>query len=121
MGQAVLHPSIVVVPCSMLGLAMAHHPTLLSGFARIQGDPGDTRLNNYVLEHGYRWLSAAPGHERFWSPPIFYPAPNTAAYSDILLGVAPFYWFWRLVGLEADTAFQCWTLTVSSLNIVAAY
>ena len=104
----------------IVGMLLQFHPMLLSGLRRIQSDWGDTRLNNYILEHGYRWLLGFPGHERFWSPPVFYPAPNTAAYSDVLLGVAPFYWPWRLVGFAPDTAFQLWLLTIATLNFVSA-
>src|SRR5207245_509015 len=40
-----------------LGLWTAFHPTLASGFARLQSDPGDTLLNHYILEHSWRWLT----------------------------------------------------------------
>jgi hypothetical protein len=105
----------------IVGLLLQFHPMLLTGLRRMQSDWGDTRLNNYILEHGYRWLTDAPGHERFWSPPVFYPAPNTAAYSDVLLGVAPFYWIWRIAGVEPDTAFQLWMLTIATLNFASSY
>jgi hypothetical protein len=103
-----------------VGMWLAFNPTIASGLARMQTDWGDTRLNNYILEHGYRWLLAAPGHRALWSPPVFYPAANTAAYSDILLGVAPAYWFWRAFGAAPDTSFQLWLMTVASLNYVMA-
>jgi hypothetical protein len=101
-------------------MLLQFHPILLSGLSRMQSDWGDTRLNNYILEHGYRWLIGMPGHERFWSPPVFFPAPNTAAYSDVLLGVAPFYWPWRLAGVQPDTAFQLWLLTIATVNFLSA-
>jgi len=104
----------------VIGMLFAFHPMILSHFAAIQGDWADARLTNYILEHGYRWLMHAPGHERFWSPPVFFPAPNTAAYSDVLLGVAPFYWPWRALGIAADTSFQLWTLTIATANYLAA-
>lgn len=105
----------------IVGMLLQFHPMLLSGLRRMQSDWGDTRLNNYILEHGFRWLLGFPGHERFWSPPVFYPAPNTAAYSDVLLGVAPFYWPWRIFGFAPDTAFQLWLLTIATLNFAAAF
>lgn len=104
----------------MIGMLFAFHPMILSRFAAIQGDWADARFNNYILEHGYRWLVQAPGHERFWSPPMFFPAPNTAAYSDVLLGVAPFYWPWRAAGIAPDTSFQLWLLAVATANYLAA-
>lgn len=104
-----------------VGMLLQLHPMLLSGFRRVQGDWGDARLDGYILEHGYRWLTGIPGHERFWSPPIFYPAPNTGAYSDVLLGVAPLYWPWRLAGFAPDSAFQLWMLCAATLNFVSAF
>lgn len=100
------------------GLLALFHPTLLSGFGRIQTDVGDTRLNNYVLEHSYRWVTwRLPGS--FWDPPIFFPVRNTAGYTDILLGVAPVYWVWRLVGFLPDTAFQLWQLSIAIIDFAA--
>jgi hypothetical protein len=103
------------------GLLLHFYPTLLSGFARMQDEGVDTRFNNYVLEHGYLWLTGHAAHRDFWSPPIFYPQPNTAAYSDVLLGAAPFYWAWRGVGFAPDTSLQLWLLTVSALNFLAGF
>jgi hypothetical protein len=102
------------------GLLLAHHEMVLTGFAFIQTDPGDTRFNNYIVEHGYLWLLGRDGHRDFWSPPFFYPARNITAYSDVLLGAAPFYWPWR-IGLAPDSAFQAWMLTLTSLNFAAMY
>ena len=62
---------------------------LLSGLALVQGEWNDARFNNFVLEHGYRWLLRAPEDTRFWDVPAFFPVPNAAAYSDVLLSVAP--------------------------------
>lgn len=97
------------------------HPTILSGFDLMQADPGDTRFNNYMLEHGFRWISGNPSHSSFWDLPIFYPAKNTAAYSDILLGAAPPYWLFRAIGLLPDTAFQMWMIAMGILNFSVAY
>lgn len=104
-----------------LGLLVAHHPMIITGLARIQGDTGDTRLINYILEHGYRWLMSKPGHESLWDPAFYYPVKNALAYSDTLLGVLPFYAIWRIVGIQPDTAFQLWWLTISSLNYLVVY
>jgi len=100
---------------------MTFYPTFLSGFVKVQANLGDTRFNNYVLEHTYRWLLQEQTHQSFWDMPIFYPMTNTAAYSDILLGVAPLYWVFRVLTFEADTAFQLWMIAVLVLNFVVAY
>lgn len=104
-----------------VGMLLQFHPMLLSGMRKIEGTRSDSRLVNYILEHGYRWLLGMPGHERFWSPPVFYPVPDTAAYSDVLLGVAPLYWLWRFAGLASDSAFQLWMLSLATLNFAAAF
>ncbi|RKH32132.1 hypothetical protein D7Y13_14720 [Corallococcus praedator] len=104
----------------VLALLLAHHPVLLSGLRLVQGDEGDVRFNHYVLEHGWRFISGDAGHARFWDPPMFHPEPNVSAYSDVLLGVAPFYWLWRLLGLSEDVSWQAWLLTMSALNYAAA-
>lgn len=79
------------------------------------------RFNHYVLEHEYRWARGAPGHRRLFDPPMFYPARNTAAYSDLLLGLAPLYGAGRACGLAPDAALQGWILLLSVLNFGAAY
>lgn len=90
---------------------------LFSGLERMECDPADTRHLNYVLEHDYRWML---GHAALWSPPFFFPEPNVSAFTELMLGVLPLYAPWRLVGLEPDTAFQLWMMTVLALNYVAA-
>lgn len=111
---------VVLLAGWAVGMWLAFNPTFASGFAHVQGDWGDPRLNNYILEHGYRWLLGLPGHRSLWSPPVFYPARNTAAYSDILLGIAPLYWVWRVVGFAPDTAYQLWVMTLASVNYAVA-
>jgi hypothetical protein len=105
----------------IIGLLALFHPMILSGFTLVQTDPGDTRLVNYILEHSYQWMLRNPLHASFWDLPIFFPVRNTAANSEILLGVAPIYWLIRLVRVPPDTAFQFWMLAVVSLNFTAAF
>jgi hypothetical protein len=100
---------------------VAFYPLFLSGFARIPGDLGDARLIHYLLEHDYRWLRGDALHRDLWSPPIFYPAANAGAYSDILLSAVPFYACWRVFGVGPDTSFQLFMLTVASLNYWSMY
>jgi hypothetical protein len=123
MGTAVserTRAALLVVLGGVVALLLSHHPALLSGLRLVQGDEGDVRFNHYVLEHGWRFVSGDPAHARFWDPPMFHPEPNTAAYSDVLLGVAPFYWVWRALGLGADLSWQAWALTMAALNYAAA-
>lgn len=100
------------------GIALMFHPTLLSGFREIVGPPGDPRLLNYLLEHTYRWLLQQPLHENLWNPPFYYPAANTLALSDVLLGVAPLYWLWRALGFGPESAYQAFLVAAASVTFI---
>jgi len=115
-------PKILFVTLVLLGGIVAScHPMLFSGLQLIQTDLGDTRLNNYILEHSYRWLVGNALHRQFWSQPIFFPSIHTTAYGDILLGAAPLYWLLRAWGTAPDTAFQFWIMAALALNFLTAF
>lgn len=101
-----------------LGLLLAFHPTLLTAFSRQQGAPVDSRLNNYQLEHTYRWLVSG-GEYGLWDAGFFYPVPAVASFGDVQLGAMPVYAVWRLAGVPYDSAFQLWCMAVLSLNFAA--
>jgi hypothetical protein len=113
----------IAFACALLliGLFSVYYPTLLSGFRQLQQNLGDPRLVNYVLEHGFRWVSRGPLHESLWAPPFYHPAPNVGALHDTLLGLGPLYWPLRWLGLPPDTAYQVFMLVVSVLNYAAAF
>ena len=94
------------------------HPTLLSGFARLQTDPGDTLLNGYILEHSWRWLTQPDYVGTYWSPAFFHPQPLALAYSENLLGTAPLYWLLRL-SCPPMLAYQLWMMLVTALTYVS--
>jgi hypothetical protein len=95
-------------PLQVLGTQLEYLP----------GDPADNRLNNYILEHGYRCLT---GHSAdFWNAPIYYPAPGVTAWSDAHLGMLPSYAAMRAVGLSPERAFQGHFILCFVLNFAAA-
>lgn len=102
------------------GIFVTFYPTILSGFDRLQTDPGDSRSLQYRMEHIYRWLTGDPHHASLWDPPIFYPNKNTLAYSDTLLTVAPIYWLWRLFGFDSDVSFTLWMISICIINFALA-
>jgi len=104
-----------VVIC-LIGLLMAFHPTIFSLFSQMQTDPGDTRFINYVLEHYYGFFAGHGASGSFWNMPFFHPAPNVSTYSDLELGVLPFYALWRALGFGPENSFQLWTITILVLN-----
>lgn len=109
-----------LIGCAV-GLMAVFSPMILRGLRVIYAGLGDPRLVNYTLEHSWRWLAGNPEHASFWNVPLYYPQPNVTAYTDVLVGVAPFYWIWRLPGLAPDTAFQLWMLFIWTANFFAVY
>jgi hypothetical protein len=77
------------------------------------------RFVHYCIEHTWAWLAGHPLHRRFWDLPFFFPAPDTGAYSDVLLGVAPPYWLFRALGAGPEAAYAGWLLASTALNAAA--
>jgi hypothetical protein len=88
-------------------------------FTAVPGDIGDARFNSVILEHFYLWLCGK--QPSLWSPDFFYPFPGALAFSDNLLGSAPVYAFFRLMGLSRELAFDAWFALGNALNFGAAY
>ncbi len=86
--------------------------------ALVPGDLGDARFNNYLLEHFFRFISGFTPD--YWNAPFFFPFQRTMAFSDNLLGSAPFYALFRWAGLDVTTAFQGWFILGNCLNYAAA-
>jgi len=89
------------------------------GFDAISGDLGDPRFNAYVLEHTWLWLKGV--HASLFDMQMFYPHPNTFAYSDFMLGFAPIYWFFRAIGCEILLSYQWWIVVCAVLNFTSVY
>ncbi|MBN9121345.1 MAG: hypothetical protein J0I06_19705 [Planctomycetes bacterium] len=84
----------------------------------LPGDAVDNRLNNFILEHGYRYLV---GREpSFWDAPMLYPAAGATRTSDAHIGMLPAYATLRLCGLSPEGAFQGYFLIPFVLNFAAA-
>ncbi len=91
----------------------------LGGFAKMPGDIGDARLNNYFLENVYQFF--AGNAVSLWHLPFFFPFPYVLGFSDNLFGSAPVYALARLITGKADTAYQVWFFTGYAANFGAAY
>jgi hypothetical protein len=101
-----------------LGLWLLVIKPLGPAFRFLPGDLGDARLNNFLLEHFYRWISGL--EKSFWTAPMFYPFPDTLGFGDNLLGSGLFYAIFRRSGFDRETAFQGWYITGFCLNYFAA-
>jgi hypothetical protein len=84
----------------------------------IPGDLGDTRLNNYILEHFFLWITGQV--KVYWSAPFFFPFQQTISFSDNLLGSAPFYTLFRWLKFSKESAFQAWYILGYLLNYFSA-
>lgn len=104
-----LLPLTIYISVALIGIWITFHPTITSGFSRMQADPGDTRLNHYFLEHSFQVMFNQKYGGTFWSPQFFYPFKNALALSDNLLGNAPLYWIFRSF-LSPDISFQLWVI-----------
>ncbi len=103
----------------LLALVMAHHVMLVSGFEQVQGTRIDSRLLHYILEYSY--MAAFDPRLEILSLPYFYPVPGVAAYTDLMLSVAPLYWPLRALGFDPYAAFQLWLITMTALTFAAAH
>lgn len=98
----------------VIGIWFFNIRLLGNGFEYIPGDLGDSRFINYLLEHGHQWIF---GEEpSFWNARFMYPYENTIAISDNMIGTLPIYSFWRVIGLDQETAYQLWWISISALN-----
>ena len=84
----------------------------------LPGEGIDNVLNNYMLEHGYRWLR---GQTHFWHAPFFYPSPGITGTTDPHIGMLPIYAAMRTMGLSPERAFQGWFLIGFVLNFASAW
>lgn len=88
-------------------------------WSHVPGDLGDARLNNYLLEHAYQFMTGKI--DSFWNAPFLYPEKNVITYSDNQLGASIFYALFRIVGFNREVSFQCWFVLISALNYTACY
>ncbi|MDB9494018.1 hypothetical protein PN441_04040 [Spirulina major CS-329] len=97
------------------GISNSFGISLQSEFSLMQVDPGDTLLNNYFMEHTFKFLFDPKYTARLWSPTFFYPYREVLAFSDNLFGTFPLYAMFRLIS-EPTVAFVLWEISLSILN-----
>jgi hypothetical protein len=87
------------------------------GWALVPGDLADGRLNNFLLEHVWRWLSGL--EPSLWDAPFFHPFARTFAFGDAFLGSAAPYALLRAAGLDREASFQGWYVVGLALDYAA--
>lgn len=88
-------------------------------FSKIPGDFGDARFNNYILEHGYKFITGRVNS--YWDAPFMFPYKSSISFSDNLLGTVPIYSIYRILNFSRETSFQLWLLTMFLLNYTITY
>jgi hypothetical protein len=109
---------IIIAAILGIGLWLIVIRPLGSNLESLPGDLGDTRFNNYILEHDYRWITGQDSD--LFNAPFFYPYPFTLAFSDNHFGSMFFYDTFRVLGLSRESAFQGWYIFSFFLNFCAA-
>ena len=83
------------------------------GSVLLFGDTGDGRLTMLITEH---WYHVFQGRASVTELGIFYPAPNTLGYSDLLLGFGLIHSVFRLFGLDMYLAYKYTILFVHAVG-----
>lgn len=111
----------ILLPLILLlaGLYLIPIKIFENDFSRMPGDLGDPRFNNYILEHGHKYITGKI--DKYWDAPFMYPYSNVIALSDNLLGTLPIYSAFRLLGMDRETAFQFWFLSLFILNFICCF
>lgn len=110
---------VFVFGCLLYGLYSVPIALFETNLSMIPGDFGDARFNNYILEHGYKYLTGQVSS--FWDAPIMYPFKNTIAFSDNLLGTMPIYAVFRAINFDRETSFQLWIIVLFALNYLSSF
>lgn len=106
---------LLLLAAGVLGL---HGGEVLSGFDIVPGDTGDARIMAFLLESG---RLALLGHGSMLSPPMFFPATGTRAYTDGHLLWMPLYGALRWMGLDVIRALGAMYLVLLTGGAAAAY
>lgn len=117
MNKAVTISAFILPLC--IGLVISIFPYLGYGFEFLPGDLGDTRFNIFLLEHASQFFLGNVDY--FWGAGFMYPEAEVISLSDNLLGSAPFYTLFRVLGLNVFTSFQCWVILMAFLNYWSAF
>ncbi|MBA4065266.1 MAG: hypothetical protein C0501_16450 [Isosphaera sp.] len=115
------HPAGWALVAAAFLVGFGNYPLQVVGtdLSHLPGDVIDNRINNFVLEHGYRWACGRAG-TGFWDAPSFHPAAGATAWSDAHLGMLPLYAAARAAGATPEGAFQWHFLLACALNFAAA-
>src|SRR5512132_1580128 len=100
------------------GTIQYHSRQFLSRFETFFGDRGDARGFVYYCQH---WYQSILGKASLLSPGVFYPTKHTLAYSDLLVGFAVPYSFFRALGFGMFSSLEIVIIFMTFLSYCAAF
>lgn len=82
------------------------------------GDRGDARLGMLIAEH---WHRVFEGKEPVSQLNMFYPAQNTIAHSDMMLGYGIVHSLFRIIGFNMFESFKYTLILIHCAGTLSAY
>lgn len=111
--RQVVRETIVILLGWSVGAAVFFSAQWSSGFDRIMGNTGDSRLMVYLNE---QWFLALRGSQPWRDPPFFYPTKGLLGYTDTFFLWQIFFAPFRFLGADPFLAAQ---LTVIAMSLLA--
>jgi hypothetical protein len=111
--------AMLVLGVFVLGFVTTVMPIVGWDLSKLPGDLVDSRFNNYILEHGHRYLHGQ--EKRFWDARFCYPARCMIASSDSHLANLPIYTCLRRLGTDQERAYQLWWLSTFPLTYLSTF
>src|ERR1700740_3377860 len=102
----------------MRGALMCFRDQWTTGFTKLMGNDGDTRLIAYICEH---WFRVFHGQDSWLNPQFYYPIKHLLGWSDTFLLFEVFYAPLRLVGLDPFIALQVTVILLSLVGFASFY
>lgn len=109
---------VIPIFICVVGIAIFHRYSLLSGLDLVQADPNDSRFVLSILEH---WFAVSKGRAAWDSPLMFYPQQGTLGYSDFSFGNVFLYVPARYFGVQPFTALNLVVIASSVLTFLFTY
>ena len=110
-----LADTVAILGAWLVGALFFFSAQWTSGFNRIVGNTGDTRLQVYLNE---QWFLVLRGAQPWRNPPFFYPVKGLLGYTDTFFLWQMFFAPFRLLDAEPFLAFQLTIVAMSLMGFV---
>ena len=110
-----LWESVATLGTWLIGALFFFSAQWTSGFDRLFGNVGDTRLQVYLSE---QWFLVLRGAQPWRDPPFFYPVKGVLGYTDTMFLYQIFFAPLRLLRAEPFLAFQLTIVAMSLMGFI---